>query len=32
MDILEIIILVIMNLFTGNDEEENLNTKQHEAK
>jgi hypothetical protein len=31
MDILEIIMLVIMNLFTDNDEEENLNTKQHEA-
>jgi hypothetical protein len=32
MDILEIIMLVIMDLFMGNDKEENLNVKQHEAK
>jgi hypothetical protein len=32
MDILEIIMLVIMELFTGNNKEKNLNAKQHEAK
>jgi hypothetical protein len=32
MDILEIMILVIINLFTGNDKEDTLNTKDHEAK
>lgn len=32
MDILEIIMLVIMELFMSKNEEENLNTKQHEAK
>jgi hypothetical protein len=32
MDILEIIMFVIMDLFTSNDKEENLNTNEHEAK